>query len=255
MSEIEQIVPDVSSEENEVSQESVGKLKQPLTDDGDISEEGESSKASDSCNPLVELRANKLVKRVWGILEWNDIFESAFVFGIFNFFFLLITFADYSVLTLTSLMLCAFVGLCGIWVNTELFRAIISKRAPVNPLEHRFKGKDIHISQEQLQPLSDFIELLLNFIICTLRSVFFFNRPLKSVGFLVLFWVIAQIGKWFSGTTLIYLVTLIAFIWPRVYKFKQPEIDRIAKLALDKYNHFYGLALSKLPPAIKTKLE
>ena len=92
--------------------------------------------------------------------------------------------------------------------------------------------------------------------------------------FLVLFWVIAQIGKWFSGTTLIYLgtsntshliylqltnyiflVTLIAFIWPRVYKFKQPEIDRIAKLALDKYNHFYGLALSKLPPAIKTKLE
>ena len=50
-------------------------------------------------------------------------------------------------------------------------------------------------------------------------------------------------------------MTVVAFVWPRVYHEKHELIDAQVAKASAKASEFYGMALDKLPPTIKAKLE
>ena len=69
-------------------------------------------------------------------MHWNDPVQSALVFGIGNFFFFLITYGEYSVLTLFSYLALALIFVCGGYVYVTMLRAHFNKEKAENPFQY-----------------------------------------------------------------------------------------------------------------------
>lgn len=66
--------------------------------------------------------------------------------------------------------------------------------------------------------------------------------------------MISWVGSWFSGLTILYLITLVAFVWPRLYEEKHAEIDHFVQVASTKAAEQVGQVAQKLPPAVREKV-
>jgi len=195
-------------------------------------------------------KQNPLYQPISDILYWRDLVESGLSFAVVNFFFLLLLWGDYSLLTLVSYLLLSFFGVSFLYIQFVLMK---SKEPVENPLVAKLRGRDLTIAENLVDPKP--IILAFNLALDQLRTAFLFTANIHSlrVGFAL--WCISIAGNIFSTTTLLYFGALAVFIWPRLYQERQAQIDQYAAIARAKAEEYGKLAFEKLPPAIKKKLE
>jgi len=212
---------------------------------------------SSSClqTTLIEARQNPVYQRLSAILHWRDVIESGLVFSIGNFFFFLVTYGDYSVLSLLTILAVAFFSVSGAFVAQAGIRARIAGKPFVNPLRERFGHRTPGFSERSVRHAAELVSVFSNHVLASIRNVAFFSCPVHSFVVIFVLYLVSQIGKFFEGLTLLYLLFLIFFIWPRLYAEKHAEIDRLAGKIRDQVAHFYRLALSKVPPNVRQKLK
>jgi hypothetical protein len=200
------------------------------------------------------IMSNPLYSDVSKVLHWRDPVKTGLLFGIFNFFFFLQTWADYSFVTIISYLLLTLLCICFGYSNYVVLKASwIQGQQVENPFKERFKDAKFHVSRKTAEEHLVTVLDIVNLTIDNLRDIFYCTDNFLSLRFLVYFYVGAMIGDWFSGATLVYLVTLGFFIWPRLYEEKQKEIDHFKKLALAQATVYYNLALTKIPPAVTAR--
>jgi len=201
------------------------------------------------------LRANPLYSEASRILHWRDPVKTGLIFGIFNFFYFLVTFGEYSLVTLVSYLLLALLSVCFVYVNYVVLRAswFQGKRVE-NPLREKFKDADFHISRATIDQHAQTLVDLINTTVDKLRDAFYVSNNLYTLKVAGLLYVAAVIGKWFNDSTLLYLATLGFFLWPRLYEEKHTEIDHFYGIAVTQANNYYQLGLSKIPPHIRDKV-
>lgn len=201
------------------------------------------------------LRANPLYPEAEKIVHWRDPIKSGLLFGIFNFFYFLITFGEYSFLTLVSYLLLALLSVCFGYVNYVVLRAswFQGKRVD-NPLKERFRNANFHVSKNTAEQHLQTVVDLINTTIDKCRDAFYVSNNIATLKVAAYLYAFAVLGKWFNDSTLLYLAVLGLFIWPRLYEEKQKEIDQVYALAVAEISKYYQLALSKVPPHIQQRL-
>jgi len=223
-------------------------------DSANLKNEASNKEAAVTKSYVAIIRSNPLYSEGSKIAHWRDPVKSGLLFGIFNFVFFLSTWGEYSFLTIVSYLLLTLLSICLGYANYVVLKAswLQGKRVE-NPFKERFKDATFHVSKETAEQHLTTILDLLNTTIDNLREVFFCTDNLLSLKFAGLFYLGATIGNWFSGATLLYLVTLGFFIWPRLYEEKKKEIDQVYNIALTQFNNYLQLALSKIPPSVTAK--
>jgi len=200
-------------------------------------------------------KANPLYPEVSRVVHWRDPIKSGLLFGIFNFFYFLITYGEYSFLTLVSYLFLALLSVSFGYVNYVVMRANWFQGKKVeNPLKEKFKGANFHINKAVGEQHFQTVVDVINTTVDKFRDAFFVSNnleTLKVAGYLYLF---AVLGKWFNDSTLLYLVVLGFFIWPRLYEEKQKEIDQFYGIAVTEVKKYSQIALSKVPPQVQQKL-
>jgi len=200
-------------------------------------------------------KANPLYPEASRVVHWRDPVKSGLLFGIFNFFYLLITYGEYSFLTLVSYLLMTLLGVSLAYVNYVVMRASWFQGKKVdNPLKEKFKGSNFHVSKTTVEQHLQTIIDLTNTTVDKFRDVFFISNTVESIKVLGYLYLIAVLGKWFNDSTLLYLVVLGFFVWPRLYEEKQKEIDQFYGIAKTEVKKYYQIALSKVPPQVQQKL-
>jgi len=200
------------------------------------------------------IKANPLYVETSKVLHWRDPVKTGLLFGIFNFFFFLQNWADYSFVTIVSYLLLTLLCICFGYSNYVVLKAQwIQGQKVENPFRERFKDAKFHVTRDVAEKHLTTVLDLTNLTIDHFRDVFYCTDNLLSLRFALYFYLGATIGNWFSGPTLLYLATLGFFLWPRLYEEKQKEIDQFYKIAQTQANTYYNLALSKIPPAVTAK--
>jgi len=235
----------------------------------DTTHEGSSQEASSSTKQLMKeptlreevnkissaIATSPLFPEVSYILHWKDPIRTGLLFGIFNFSFFLITYGEYSVLSLAAYSSLALLVAAFAYANGSiLFAKYIQGLVAENPLSARWSSAE-PIPRYVVEKHLDSVLNIVNAVLEVARDAFYSNFPILSVKVGAVFFILSLIGKWFSGLTLIYIVALIAFAWPRLYQEKQREIDHFWKLATDHYDTYAQLALSKIPKLDKRKTQ
>jgi len=200
------------------------------------------------------VKSNPLYSEASKIFHWRDPVRSGLLFGIFNFFFFLWTWGEYSLVTIVSYLLLTTLCICLGYANYVVLKASwLQGSREENPFSKRFKGANFHISREVVdQHVTTLIDLI-NTTVDQLRDVYFCTDSFLSLKFALYFYLAATVGNWFSGATLLYLVTLGFFVWPRLYEEKQKEIDQFWGIAVSQANNYYQIALAKLPPVVTAR--
>jgi len=75
----------------------------------------------------------KPLRPVISIIYWNDPIQSALLFGIGNFFFFLITYGEYTVLSLLAYLLLSLLFVAGVYTNGTWLRASFTNEKYENP--------------------------------------------------------------------------------------------------------------------------
>jgi len=205
-------------------------------------------------NYVAIIKANPLYSESSKVLHWRDPVKTGLLFGIFNFFFFLSTWAEYSTLTIISYLNLTLLCICFGYSNYVVLKAswLQGKRVE-NPFRERFKDAKFHVSKETAEKHLSTVVDLVNLTIDNFRDVFYCTDNFLSLRFAFYFYVAATVGNWFCGATLVYLITLGFFLWPRLYEEKQKEIDHFYGIAVVQARNYFNLALSKLPPAVTAR--
>jgi len=157
------------------------------------------------------------------IVHWRDPLRSGLLFAIGNLFFFLITYGGFSFLSL-----CAWVFvivLAGSFVNVQFYQF----RGLPNPLDDMFKNVEFLVSKDQLQQHVETFFRVFEFVRILLREILYcqdLTLTLKAVGVAI---AVRFVGNIFSDVLLLYLVFVVAFLWPRIYSEKQTQIDSFVK--------------------------
>jgi len=200
------------------------------------------------------IKSNSLYLDASKIVHWRDPVKSGLIFGIINFFYFLITWGDYTVVTLMSYLVLALIAVCFAYSNFVVLRAQWLQNKKVgNPFVDRFKNEKFHISKAAAEEHFDTILDILNLTIDCLREALYCTNLVHTAKVAGILYVAATIGDWFSGATLLYLITLGFFVWPRLYEEKQKEIDQVYAIARARAEEYINLGLSKLPPAVQAR--
>jgi len=197
------------------------------------------------------LKADPLYTPVFQILHWKDPVRSGLLFGVINTFYLLLEYFDYTVVTLVSYLALALALVCFSYANFVVLKAKWLQGKDVeNPFRARFQNVKFHIPREAVQTHLNTVVDLVNLTVDNVKGVFYATDNTRTALWILYFYITAIVGDWFGGATLLYLVSLVAFVWPRLYQEKKNEIDHFSGLALVEAKKYLHLALSKLPPAV-----
>jgi len=201
------------------------------------------------------MKGNPIYEDVTQILLWKDPTRSGILFGIVNLFYFLITWGEYTLLTLFSYLFLTLLLNCFFYANYVVLKAswLQGKRVE-NPLKERFKNAKFHISRQHVDKHVDTFIRFVNHTIDLVRDAFYCTDNLLTLKIALYFYLLAQLGNVFLDSTLLYLVSLAYFIWPRLYLEKHKEIDQVYDIAYQQAKVYIELGLSKLPPAITNKL-
>lgn len=200
------------------------------------------------------LKENPLYSDSSKLFHWRDPVKTGVLFGVINFFYFLTAFFDYSIVTLVSYLLFTLLCICIGYANYVVLKASwLQGKTVENPFKEKFQDAKFHVSKKDAEAHFHTVLDLINTTIDTFRAVFYSTNLLLSLKFVFYFYVAATIGNWFSGITLLYLISLGLFVWPRLYEEKQKEIDQFYNIAKTQANTYIQLGLSKLPPAVTAK--
>jgi len=201
------------------------------------------------------IKSNIFYPEAVKIALWRDPVKSGLLFGIFNFFFFLYNFADFSLVTIISYLLLTLLSICLGYSNYIVLKASwLQGKTVENPFLERFKDVKFQVTRESVEKHINTLLELINTTINLFKDVFYCTDNFLSGRFVLYFYIGATIGNWFSGATLLYLITLAIFVWPRLYEEKKKEIDHFYGIAKTEVTKYVNLAVSKLPPAVQSKL-
>jgi len=189
-----------------------------------------SSHASPTETFIQKLKNDTLYQKVLELLYWRDKVDSALVFLILNIFYYLITYGEYTVLTLFTYVLLLFHATVIVVVSLSYFWDHCNHQELKNPLTTRIDRKKIQISKKHLDHHVDLFVDFVNFALDRFTYIFFVENLLDSLKYAVYIYLLSWLGELLSGIMLIFLVTLFAFLWPRVYEEKNKEIERFHNL-------------------------
>jgi len=153
---------------------------------------------------VTSVKSSPFYAQASAILHWHDPVQSALLFGIGNFFFFLITYGDYTVLTLLSYLALALIFVCGAYVNGTLLRSHLKKEKAENPFATKLKNP-YEASKYTLEPHADCIIGLINDVVFLWTSVLYFTDTMFSLKIAIFIWTLSVLGKLFSGITLLYM--------------------------------------------------
>ncbi len=130
------------------------------------------------------------------IFHWRDPVKSGLLFGIFNLFFFLLTWGEYTVVTLESYLLLALLSVCLGYANYVVLKAAwIQGKHIENPFKYvttlltiilifkreRFKNAKFHVSKETVSKHLDTILDLINLTIDNFRDIFYCTNNFVSL--------------------------------------------------------------------------
>jgi len=200
------------------------------------------------------IKADSMYNEASKIFLWTDLVRTGLIFGVINAFYFLLEFYDYTVVTLISYLALALALVCFSYTNFVILKSKwIQGKEAENPFLERFKNIKFHISPQSVSQHCNTIVDILNLAIDNMREIFYCINNTKTGLWIFYFYLIATVGSWFGGATLLYLISLILFIWPRLYQEKQKEIDHFYGIALTETDKYLQLALSKIPPNISAR--
>jgi len=208
----------------------------------------------------VILQRNPLYSEASRILHWRDPVRSGLIFGIISFVYFLLSFGDYSVVTLTSYLLLTLLIAAFVYSQAIQLRATwLQGKKAENPLVALFAcHDDCRVTKQQAEKHLETVLDLTNLTFDHLKEAFLVTDIALSLKYAVAFYLLATVGNWFSGLTLAYLVTLGLFVWPRLYEEKHTEIDHFHGLAVQHATIYADQAqtfvVSKIPPHIAAKI-
>jgi hypothetical protein len=154
--------------------------------------------------PFVDaLKKSPFYSHVSSILHWNDPVQSALLFGIGNFFFFLITYGDYTVLSLFAYLALALLFVAGVYANGTLLRAYLKKEPYENPFTAKLKNPYV-LTEADIKPHVDAFIGFVNDFLHLARHAIYFTDTVFSVKVAVIVWFIAIVGGFFSGVVLLY---------------------------------------------------
>eukprot|EP01094_Clydonella_sp_ATCC50884_P024031 TRINITY_DN5920_c0_g1_i2.p1 TRINITY_DN5920_c0_g1~~TRINITY_DN5920_c0_g1_i2.p1 ORF type:complete len:245 (+),score=78.83 TRINITY_DN5920_c0_g1_i2:69-737(+) len=203
-----------------------------------------------------QLRANKAFVSISSLFKWEEPLATGLLFSIIMVFLFLISFGGYSVLNLAGDIACIFLLMCGLFIFGSQMYGKWKKEAVVhNPIGDRFAKGQLGVSEEWMREAFEMKRLMWNKLMESTRDVICFESPAKSFAWVVLLYIFGVLGSYISGVTFLAIVTLIAFVWPRVYAEQHAVIDAQYAKACEKMGEGYEAALAKVPPAIRAKFK
>jgi hypothetical protein len=186
------------------------------------------------------LQSHPWYQSVHSTLYWHDPVKSGLSFAIGNLFFFLMTYGEYSLLTLTTtVFLFVLVGVGGY---------LRFKRE----IPDQFNTP--HDFEKSRQYITQHVETLVKLVEAARASVteylYFTDFSQSAKAGLVAFFL-RTLGTFFSDLSLLYFVFLVAFIWPRLYAEKHNEIDLAIKTVTEQVSQKLDPLLQKLPFKLK----
>jgi len=160
------------------------------------------------------------------LVYWSDPVRTSLFFIIGNLFFFLITYGEYSIVSLVSSI---FLSLL---FTSFLYIKIMVIKGGDHPFESKDKPVDFGVPREQLEQYVDGSLHLYKTIISTFRDTVSFKYwwlSLKVVGVTL---ILRVLGNWFSLIFMLYIVFLIIFIWPILYEEKKKKEIEAGVVAL-----------------------
>mmetsp|Transcript_23671 Transcript_23671/g.40730 ORF Transcript_23671/g.40730 Transcript_23671/m.40730 type:complete len:253 (+) Transcript_23671:75-833(+) len=188
------------------------------------------------------------------VLNWKNPVLSGVIFGIGNFFFYLLLFRGYTVLSLLAYGLLAEVGICFAYVNFFNVVSNLLVKKPTGKSSSVPAGRrQFHVSRDvvgyhidaALPYLNDFEDIVMNILLCT-------DNVLALKGMAALF-LTGLVGNLFSFSTICYLAFLGAFAGPKLYEMYRPQINKYANLGLDHAKTYSKLLIDRIPKAADIK--
>jgi len=197
------------------------------------------------------LKADPSYPHLANILLWKDPVKTGLLFGIIVVFYLLNQFYDYTVITLLSYLALSLAVTTLGYANFIVLKAKwLTGKVVENPFIERFKDENFHVSPQLVEEHLNSCVNLIDFTVDQLKDVFYATNNLRTALWAFYFYLIATIGQWFEGATILFVVTFVSFTWPRFYMEKQKEVDHYYSIALVEADKYFQMALSKLPPAV-----
>jgi len=200
------------------------------------------------------LKRDPAFEEVSTIVYWRDPIKSGLIFGIISLSYFLLTWGEYTLVSLVSYLLLSLLAVSFIYVKFNQFKAQTHNTPPTDPLIAIFGNQTYHIPKDRAEKhLATFIAIF-NHTADGAREVFLCNNTILTLKFIALFYLLGRIGDWFSGPTYLYLVTLGLFAWPRFYEEKHSDIDRVHAMAHSEGRKYFKIAVDtiekKAPPAV-----
>ncbi|KAK5582071.1 hypothetical protein RB653_003654 [Dictyostelium firmibasis] len=207
---------------------------------------GEFSMCSQVCKVSKVLQKNPSFECVKKIVLWEDIVQTGILFAIINLVFVLISFCNYSLISLFGYT--AFT----VTISSILFHLIsliLSKYVQGVSLNNQFtdqlKTLSFHVHDAVIEKQVNNIAELVNTILSIAKDVFGCKSVYLSAQFAIVFYLIGCLSKCLSNTAILYFGFLISFVVPRLYAEKKEVIDqqcsKICALAKEPLSKLHSL--------------
>lgn len=151
------------------------------------------------------------------LLLWRDPIRSGAALGGATFLYILLVWTNRSLISLVSMAAAILVATCFVWSSLA---AYLNRPGPPVPRLLR-EG----ISESQAKSLVDSYVPMVNKGLAFAYRVATGKDPILAGKAVVALIVISKLGKVFSVLSWAYLTVLVAFIAPKLYELKKPEID------------------------------
>eukprot|EP01127_Copromyxa_protea_P000456 TRINITY_DN10375_c0_g1_i1.p1 TRINITY_DN10375_c0_g1~~TRINITY_DN10375_c0_g1_i1.p1 ORF type:complete len:218 (+),score=37.33 TRINITY_DN10375_c0_g1_i1:107-760(+) len=201
-----------------------------------------------ACSIWSAVASDPLYTTLEPVFYWRDVYRSGILFSIGNLFFFLITVGQYSLLTLVTYVFLTLMLVSYAYITFAQFRG------QANPFEqHQYSS--FVISKETLVGHANTVHKILDALTSFIYRSFSSRDPVASLWIAGQVLIISQVGKWFSGEVLLYLIFFAAFVWPRLYEEKKSEIDSLVATAVTTIQTQAGPLVAKLPPPVQKFLK
>jgi len=184
------------------------------------------------------------------ILYWSNPIKSGVVFGTVLLFMVSLCFNSLiTVVCYTFLIIMAVVASLKLYtyVMVKLKKADASSD-PLAPLYNH----PLTIPHQVVSDMSPRIADTLNMFTRELRGLFFIENHVDTIKFCLSLYSLTYIGAWFNALTLLILVWVGAFTFPKLYQMNQHEVDQAMGMINSKVEMVKEKIESFLPPGMKT---
>jgi len=160
------------------------------------------------------------------VVYWRNLARSAILFSLGNLVFFLITCGQFSTLTLVSSFFLILIAACFLYVQYHKIRGL------PNPFIANIQQTDFVIPKEQTQAHVETVVRVIESIRSVLQDVLSCDDMKLTLQAVAIAIAALFIGNVFSDVSLLYLLFLISFLWPRLYEEKRNQIDNAVTTAV-----------------------